>query len=612
MIAHNLLDELQFNDIKESSNLIKKMIEDSANYLETSHLFIFDVFLSLYKYSPHLETRGTINDLLLKKLLISSQFSRLRLRTVGSAFFSYLSLKLLVDNLLLSFRGFDNLKKLQDEKDLALKTITMALNHQMSDDLSNAVKELLEFMDFETPNKSKNELIELILESLKQDSVNENEDTPNQASELIKYLEEKLKAKEEDQAGLDEDPEEGKENSQEMGLSTFLNDQSIYEKDHEQQNPFEMPSDKEDQQVFHYDKVQNQETIFESYHKITDTNHKVRGSQKQSRLSDLLVDLSYINEKINQSIDRINPDKILTPLLDKLDQVRSEVKLLGIDKRSLDTLSFDDVIKIYKRFKDPNFIQFVNKVGKKKSFARHVQRQKKDHDLPYDKVINGHNIDHIIDDELINLALGIEAFDNDFYDRYLNDNLLTLAFISEHDKRKGPIILCYDGSGSMEGKKIKETQSHILAIMEVAKIQKRKLLLIQFASKSEALYVKEINPLYITAQDVFDVLDNFICGGTDFEKPLRKAMEYLLQAQHKKSDILFITDGQCEISPSFKKIFRQTKKRRQFKLYTIIMHAYTYHDYGDIGDISDEVLEIKGQDVYNWNETTNKQLYTLI
>jgi len=164
----------------------------------------------------------------------------------------------------------------------------------------------------------------------------------------------------------------------------------------------------------------------------------------------------------------------------------------------------------------------------------------------------------------------------------------------------------------MEGKKIEETQAHIISIMEVARIQKRKLVLIQFASRTEPLYIKTLNPLYAKAEDVMDVLNTFICGGTDFEKPLSKAAEFIESDPRRKSDILFITDGQCEISKKFTTSFMALKRKRKFKLYTIIMHSHTYQDYGDIGQISDEILDIRKQDSGNWNKESNQRLYTLI
>lgn len=245
-----------------------------------------------------------------------------------------------------------------------------------------------------------------------------------------------------------------------------------------------------------------------------------------------------------------------------------------------------------------------------------LQYKKKRHEasVPIEKkVTNSHHIDWMVDDEYIALALDIDAFENDFYDRYLQDNLLTFELVAERDRRKGPIILCYDGSGSMEGKKNRGNPgSYYFYYGNSKDSKKRRLVLIQFASKSEPLFIKELNPLSAKAKDILDVLDTFICGGTDFEKPLSKAIEYIQMDSRNQSDVLFITDGQCEIQSTFKASFMKLKAERKFKLYTIIMHSHTYHDYGDIGDISDEVLDIRRHDLSNWNEQTNKKLYTLI
>lgn len=326
-----------------------------------------------------------------------------------------------------------------------------------------------------------------------------------------------------------------------------------------------------------------------------------------------LEQLNQLSHDIEKGIQSIDFESIIESSSEAIDHFTDSVETLGIDKNSLTSLGFDEIISINRRFKNPKFIYFINKIGRNKLYAKKLQYKKRhEASVPIEKVTNSHHIDWMVDDEYIALALDIDAFENDFYDRYLQDNLLTFELVAERDRRKGPIILCYDGSGSMEGKKIEETQAHIISIMEIAKIQKRRLVLIQFASKSEPLFIKELNPLAAKAKDILDVLDTFICGGTDFEKPLSKAIEYIQMDSRNQSDVLFITDGQCEIQSTFKASFMKLKAERKFKLYTIIMHSHTYHDYGDIGDISDEVLDIRRHDLSNWNEQTNKKLYTLI
>ena len=335
-------------------------------------------------------------------------------------------------------------------------------------------------------------------------------------------------------------------------------------------------------------------------------------SSLESKLHRLasIEEVQYLMDKVNAEIKGLNLSSNFRTISSSIDSFNNNIATLGIKSESIDILSFDEVISLYKKTKDPKFLKFVDKVGRNKSFARKMQyRKRKQKTVPIDRISSSDNIDLIIDDELINLSLDIEAFENDFYDRYLRNDILTIEMVELNDKRKGPIILCYDGSGSMDGIKIEETKAHILAIMEIAKIQKRKMVIIQFASSSEPLYIKEINPLNIKAADVMDIIETFICGGTDFEKPLRKAMEYVKSDRHRRSDILFITDGQCEIGSSFMKEFMDTKSTRKFKLFTIIIHSFTYRDYGDIGRISDEILEIRDKD---WNDETNERLFSCI
>ncbi len=320
---------------------------------------------------------------------------------------------------------------------------------------------------------------------------------------------------------------------------------------------------------------------------------------------------NIIPAKLQEKINAINFDNDLSAIEHEMLYFEDQLGTMSIDKKSLDKLSFDELLKLHKRFKTPSFVNFINKVGRQKVCARKIQGKKKlkQRFHAHDKLTRSQDLDLMVDDELINIALDIEAFENDFYDRYLRKDLLTVEMTKEVGQNKGPIILCYDGSGSMEGIKIEETQSHILSIIEIARIQKRSLILIQFASASEPLFIKKINPNRIDVTDILDILDTFLCGGTDFEKPLSVAIDFIRADKKNNSDILFITDGECEISRKFLDMFMEVKIKRKFSLYTIIIHSYTYHDYGNIGEISDEVLEIGEK---NWRLDIDKHLFSLL
>lgn len=331
----------------------------------------------------------------------------------------------------------------------------------------------------------------------------------------------------------------------------------------------------------------------------------------QAALNRLNEQISRLESKLSDTLRPIDFNAAIQKSIEAVDQFGENVKALGVNTGLEVTDNYDHVLTLYKSLKDPSTIRFLNKVGKKREIARRAQYKKR-RKLEYltDKVSSGDRLDAIIDEEIMTLSMNV--FDNDFYDRFLNQNLL----IYEHEGRiardRGPIVLCYDGSGSMEGVKIEETKALILAFIEVARIQKRRLITLQFASKSEPLYLQEFNPNSVSLEEIMRLLEYFIRGGTDFEKPLRAAVNLLKDDHYRHADILMITDGFSDIREDFKNEFRRYKADMSFKLYAIIIHGETYGDYGDLGEISDEILEIKDRDLSNWNEKISNQLFEMI
>lgn len=366
------------------------------------------------------------------------------------------------------------------------------------------------------------------------------------------------------------------------------------------------------------------EEIIDTIEFVNKTEKKANNNANDKLISDIFKDLIkrlellqakiIMNEKnITKLSNDIKMESDLASTLKKLDDTLSNVGTLGISKASLSALNMDEVIELEKRLRTSDFKRFIDKIGKKNVIAARAKKKKalsKDHLI--DKIVTSDDMDNIIEDEILQFALDIDEFEWDFYDRLLNKAVLSNQFVSKHGKNKGPIILCYDGSGSMEGAKIEETKAHIIAILDIAKYQKRKVILIQFASKNEDLYTKEVNPAYISTSDIYDIYDTFIKGGTDFEKPLKKAMHMLKQENYKEGDILFITDGHCEINDKFVKEFNLAKHIRRFKLYSIIIHGHTYSDYGDLAKVSDEVLEIKKSNLNDWNEKISEKIFSII
>lgn len=646
-IDHNALDQLRLDEMIHHSKLLNQYSIEGQYHFEDFTMLLKDIIYLLYKHVLIIQCPypSTLHYELLVAMQADKHLMMLRTRTVGSLSNTYLSLKLILDGLFESIRGRDVLEEISALLEtanatslLTLQSLLTNINLQelLTDDELTLLDSLASRLNSAygltlSPdnimacliNHMHNKVSDSLLDQILKQAINqlqENHDLKALINAMDKVLEEEAL-----QEDIMEDPLESFDPKLHDSLSekfaSFLHQQYLTRGDHIQSPQFSSSLGEENETQasrFSDTQVQQGDQLVDVHAYALDQGpeEQIRGITKPNRLGksfEFDPSYSHYRSAVNNQLKRLKLPRILKKSLEAVDHFNETTQTLGIDKNSMNNMSFDDIIQLYRRYKKPDFVRFINKVGKNKLHASILQHKKKrKHAIPVDKVTSSNKIDLLIEDELISLALDINAFENDFYDRYLRDDLLTLEMIERYDRRKGPIILCYDGSGSMEGAKIEETQSHILAIMEIAKIQKRHMVIIQFAAASEPLYIKEINPKFITAQDVMDILDTFICGGTNFEKPLSKAIEYIKMDQHKKSDILFITDGQCEIKQDFKDEFLIVKKQRDFKLYTLIMHSYTYHDYGDIGDISDEIMAIQERDFNNWNTLTNERLYSLI
>ena len=70
-------------------------------------------------------------------------------------------------------------------------------------------------------------------------------------------------------------------------------------------------------------------------------------------------------------------------------------------------------------------------------------------------------------------------------------------------------------------------------------------------------------------------------GGTDFERPLRKALEMIQKEGLKKADICLITDGDCAVSDEFLKEFGNAKKSLEINIFTVLC---------DVGHTTDKTV----------------------
>jgi len=228
-------------------------------------------------------------------------------------------------------------------------------------------------------------------------------------------------------------------------------------------------------------------------------------------------------------------------------------------------------IDLAKRVRNnPKFARLAQLFGAFKRFAFAQQRVR----VPYIPeeffdIEQGNDLTRILPTELL------RADDPDleilFLKDYVDRALLLNAFRGYETLAKGGIIYVHDGSGSMSGEHEIWAKAIGLALLHIARKQKREFVAIQFGSRSE-MRIDDFRE-EITPEKVLGFAEFFFGGGTDFETPLTEALKMLDQEHQRKGsikgDIVFATDGWCNVRPQWLEHFKKEQHRLGFRVWGI-------------------------------------------
>jgi len=187
-----------------------------------------------------------------------------------------------------------------------------------------------------------------------------------------------------------------------------------------------------------------------------------------------------------------------------------------------------------------------------------------------------------------------------FQKKFADESLCLFDVQGKHGKGAGSLIICLDNSGSMQGPKEETAKAIAMALMEIAMAKHRNFVLIMFGGPEDDMKIFEIPLGHCTFDQLIEIGEYFLCSaGTDFEKPLNEALKYLEKDKYPDGDIIFITDGVCQISPDFRQKYDSQKKSKQFRTIGVLIN------YGQISQVPmeafcDEILwskDLKGVDI---------------
>lgn len=213
-------------------------------------------------------------------------------------------------------------------------------------------------------------------------------------------------------------------------------------------------------------------------------------------------------------------------------------------------------------------------VGRFKESAITEQKKKAKHGAVEIKSVTvGSKIEDTLPSDRMNLCH--DTTKKDFYRRMTENQLMTYSKEAHKQKNKGPIIVCVDTSGSMQGDEEIWSKALTVGILEVAQMQKRDFACIIYSSHADKPII--IKKDEVAPQKIISCAENFHNGGTSFEAPLNEALELIKDSTFKDADIVFITDGDCYVSDKFSQKFKQIKAEKEFKTMGVLVNMGRGH-----------------------------------
>ncbi len=241
-----------------------------------------------------------------------------------------------------------------------------------------------------------------------------------------------------------------------------------------------------------------------------------------------------------------------------------------------------------------NIKELARKMGRN-YIAEEKKKQAKIPQASRSEVHGTHRSDdlmRLLPSELVHLE--DETLETLFYAHLLEKNLLTYqlsgsTFINGEQtevqqKRTGPVVACLDTSGSMQGTPLLKAKALLLAIANILQKEDRSLHVLLFGSTGE---IREFSMVgQNNAVGLLQFLQQGFGGGTDFETPLRHALNIIRQQpRYQKADVLMISDGDCQLSEAFTAQLLAQKQPLECSIYSVLCAGSRVED-----SFSDEVV----------------------
>jgi uncharacterized protein with von Willebrand factor type A (vWA) domain len=273
----------------------------------------------------------------------------------------------------------------------------------------------------------------------------------------------------------------------------------------------------------------------------------------------------------------------------KMEEISETIEGWGLEAGELHRKGIPEAMGILERMKrNPHLKKFAALLGRIRKIAARKARQKiAGEGARVTAPETGRDLKRAVPSELAQLAH--PALRAKALVRFARGELRLRGQRTRAKLGHGPVVVCEDASGSMDGAKQQWAKAVTLALAHYAKLQKRSFGWVLF---DHGVRQSKTYPLgAIAPEQMLELAESRAGGGTDFEYPLRRAVEMIRMEGLKKADICFVTDGECAISDEFLREFRAAKKALEFSVITVLCDAGSSAD-TTVREFSDRVEKV--------------------
>lgn len=214
-------------------------------------------------------------------------------------------------------------------------------------------------------------------------------------------------------------------------------------------------------------------------------------------------------------------------------------------------------------------------------------------------VTTGNDLNCLLPSELALMA--DSQTENIFYKNFITRNLQLFASVSHSSKgnkrHDGPIIICLDTSGSMDGEPMIVAKALTFAVCIIAQRKKRKVIVVKYSDSHESFFLSNISR---QRKKLMEFLSHAEVGGNNEDELFRWLFTDILpkEGDYQSGDILCVSDfGWMPISPDVMELIKKEKKKNLL-FYGLnigredLEHGF-YAQYAGLGKFSGQEIEME-------------------